>query len=97
SANSFAGIAVSSYTVDATKGNWQYSTNGGSSWTALASATTIAAITLNGSDLDGSVASFKITSLPVHGTLSADAGLTDTLLVGESVTATGNAATVYFK
>ena len=27
SANTFAGIAISSYTVDAAKGNWQYSTN----------------------------------------------------------------------
>ena len=42
SANSFAGIAISSYTVDATKGAWQYSSNGGGSWTALGSATTAA-------------------------------------------------------
>ena len=185
SSNSFAGIAVSNYTVDTSKGAWQYSTTGGSSWSALASATTTSAITLNGSDLlrfvpaanyngaatalsanliesggpaissgatvnltgatggpthissgtvalseiinavndapdtaagsgsgnedttiavslsgsdiDGSVASFKITSLPVNGTLYADAGLTDPLLVGESVAASGNAATVYFK
>src|SRR5204862_469301 len=51
SANTFAGIAISSYTVDATKGDWQYSTNGGSSWTALGAATTAAAITLNATDL----------------------------------------------
>ena len=51
SANTFAGIAISSYTVDASKGAWQYSSNGGSSWTALGSATTAAAITLNASDL----------------------------------------------
>ena len=58
---------------------------------------TTIAVSLSGSDIDGSVASFKITSLPVNGTLYADAGLTDTLLVGETVAATGNAATVYFK
>ena len=58
---------------------------------------TTIAVSLSGSDVDGSVASFKITSLPVSGTLYADAGLTDTLLVGETVAATGNAAPVYFK
>ena len=47
SANTFSGIAISSYTVDATKGNWQYSTNSGGSWTTLASATTTTAITLD--------------------------------------------------
>jgi hypothetical protein len=51
SANSFAGIAISSYTVDASKGAWQYSSNGGGSWTALASAATTTAITLDGTDL----------------------------------------------
>ena len=47
SANTFAGIAISSYTVDAAKGNWQYSTNSGSTWTTLGSATTTTAITLD--------------------------------------------------
>src|SRR5207253_3134251 len=51
SANTFAGIAISSYTVDASKGAWQYSTDGGTSWTALGAATTTTAITLNASDL----------------------------------------------
>src|SRR5207344_2824758 len=50
SANTFAGIAISSYTVDASKGAWQYSTNGGFNWTPLAGATTTAAITLNAAD-----------------------------------------------
>ena len=50
SANSFVGIAISSHTVDASKGAWQYSTDGGSSWTPLAVATTTASITLNASD-----------------------------------------------
>ena len=51
SANTLAGIAIRSYTVDATKGNWQYSTNGGGSWTSLGNETTSAALTLNASDM----------------------------------------------
>ncbi len=51
SANTLNGIAISSYTVDATKGNWQYSTNGGSTWNTLSSATTTTAITLNAADM----------------------------------------------
>src|SRR5262249_16900330 len=51
SGNTFAGIAVSSHTVDASKGAWQYSTDGGNSWTPLGGATGTAAITLNASDL----------------------------------------------
>src|SRR6185295_15109909 len=43
-ANIFAGIAISSYTADAGKGAWQYSSNGGSNWTSLGSATATAAI-----------------------------------------------------
>jgi len=31
----FAGLRSACYTVDATKGNWQYSTNTGGSWTNL--------------------------------------------------------------
>ena len=51
SANTFAGIAISSYTVDAAKGNWQYSTNAGGSWTTLGGAATTSAITLNAADM----------------------------------------------
>ena len=49
--DTFAGIAISNYTADASKGAWQYSTNSGSSWTPLLDATTTAAITLNATDL----------------------------------------------
>ncbi|MCY2941407.1 MAG: tandem-95 repeat protein, partial [Planctomycetota bacterium] len=49
SANTFAGVAVSSYTVDSAKGNWQYSSNG-STWSNLVSATSSAAITLKATD-----------------------------------------------
>ncbi|NBT63642.1 MAG: VCBS repeat-containing protein, partial [Planctomycetia bacterium] len=41
--NTFAGVAISSYTVDASKGNWQYSTDA-TTWLNLASATITAAI-----------------------------------------------------
>jgi hypothetical protein len=44
SANAFAGIAVTSYTADATKGQWQYSSGAG--WTTLASVTGQSAATL---------------------------------------------------
>ena len=69
-------------------------TNAGSG-SGLEDAASIA-VSLSGSD-NGSVASFKITSLPANGTLYADAGLTVTLAVGNNVPATGNAATVYYK
>ena len=54
------------------------------------------AVSLSGSDLDGTVASFHIISLPANGTLYSDAGLTTVLAVGRHVAASGNAATVYF-
>ncbi|MCW5737181.1 MAG: DUF4347 domain-containing protein [Enhydrobacter sp.] len=50
-ANTFLGIAISSYTVDEAKGNWQYSTDGGGNWTTLASATSTTAIQLKATDL----------------------------------------------
>jgi VCBS repeat-containing protein len=46
---SLAGVAISSYTVDTSKGNWQYSTDG-STWLNLASATINSAITLRATD-----------------------------------------------
>ncbi|MFM8573566.1 MAG: beta strand repeat-containing protein, partial [Pirellula sp.] len=39
SANSFAGIAIALYTVNAAQGQWQYSANGTSGWTNLAGVT----------------------------------------------------------
>jgi VCBS repeat-containing protein len=53
-------------------------------------------VVLTGSDSDGTVASFKITSLPANGTLYADVGLTNPIEVNELVSATINTATVYF-
>jgi hypothetical protein len=51
SANTFAGIAISNYTANASQGAWQYSTNGGTTWVALANATAATAVTLNATDL----------------------------------------------
>ncbi len=53
-------------------------------------------VALSGSDVDGTVASFTITSLPANGLLYADVGLSTLLNLNDSVPASGNAATVYF-
>ncbi|MFO1330649.1 MAG: cadherin-like domain-containing protein, partial [Rubrivivax sp.] len=52
------------------------------------------AVVLQGSDADGSVAQFRITSLPAGATLYADAALTRALAVGDTVAASAGAATV---
>ena len=50
SANTLAGIAISNHTLDASKGAWQYSTDGGANWSALPAGSTAAAVTLVTSD-----------------------------------------------
>ena len=69
-------------------------TNAGSG-SGLENAASIA-VSLSGSDIDGTVASFRITSLPLNGTLYSDAGLTTAIVLNGTVAASGNAATVYF-
>ena len=54
------------------------------------------AVNLSGTDPDGSVAQFKITSLPSDGKLYADLALTNEITLNETVTALANAAVVYF-
>ncbi len=54
------------------------------------------AVELSGTDVDGTVASFTISSLPANGTLYADENLRTELGVAASVPASANAATVYF-
>jgi VCBS repeat-containing protein len=49
-------------------------------------------VSLSGTDPDGSVTQFKITSLPTNGTLFADAGLSNIITINEIV----SAATVFF-
>ncbi|MCX6733097.1 MAG: Ig-like domain-containing protein, partial [Candidatus Roizmanbacteria bacterium] len=47
--NTLAGVAVSANTIDATKGEWQYSADGGASWSAIGSVSTSSALLLNSS------------------------------------------------
>jgi hypothetical protein len=54
------------------------------------------AITLTGVDVDGTVASFDLSTLPVNGTLYTDAGLTTLAATAVDYAATGNALTLYF-
>ncbi len=54
------------------------------------------AVALSGSDVDGTVAAFRITSLPANGTLFDDANLTTTLAANGTVAASNNAANVFF-
>jgi VCBS repeat-containing protein len=58
---------------------------------------TTVAVTLAGGDIDGTVASFTITEVPANGTLYRDDALTQAIGIGDSVSASGNAATVYFR
>jgi VCBS repeat-containing protein len=53
-------------------------------------------VKLTGSDVDGTVASFKINDLPA-GTLFTDAAETHAVQAGDLIAATGNAATLFFK
>lgn len=50
-ANTFAGIAITSYTEDTSKGVWQYSTGGTGPWVTQGSITTDLAIVLNANDV----------------------------------------------
>ena len=56
----------------------------------------VISVVLSGTDSDGSVASFKITSLPTNGALFSDAAHTTPIAVDDAVSASSNAATVYF-
>ncbi|WP_268799492.1 retention module-containing protein [Pseudomonas huanghezhanensis] len=53
------------------------------------------AITLTGSDVDGNVSQFRLSSLPEHGTFVDANG--NTLTTSSVITASGNSATIYFK
>ena len=54
-------------------------------------------ITLTGSDIDGTVASFSLTTLPPNGTLYLDAAMTQPVSVGSVLAASGNSLTLYFR
>ncbi|MGF6092565.1 beta strand repeat-containing protein, partial [Pseudomonas sp. 18173] len=55
------------------------------------------AVQLGGSDIDGSVHHFTLTSLPANGSFYADAAGTIALTTSSAIAATANGATVYFK
>ncbi|MCA1971595.1 MAG: tandem-95 repeat protein [Caenispirillum sp.] len=63
--------------------------------TGLEDAASIA-ITLTGSDVDGTVTHFRLTSLPANGQLYADAALTTLVVAGTDYAATGQSLTLYF-
>ena len=51
SANTLAGIAISAHDIDSSKGAWQYSTDGGTTWLALPASSAASAVTLVTTDL----------------------------------------------
>ena len=53
-------------------------------------------VTITGSDIDGTVDSFSLSSLPTDGTLYTDAGLTTVAVTGTDYAAAGNSLTLYF-
>ena len=53
-------------------------------------------VTITGSDSDGTVDSFSLSSLPTNGTLYTDAGLTTVAATGTDYGAAGNSLTLYF-
>ena len=68
----------------------------GNSNTGLEDATYIT-VTLNGTDADGTVVSFNLSSLPANGALYLDAALTQLVPTGTDISASGNALQLYFK
>ena len=54
------------------------------------------AVTLAGGDVDGTVQSFALGTLPANGTLYTDAGLTTAAATGTDYAASGEALTLYF-
>ncbi|MCZ6846397.1 MAG: calcium-binding protein, partial [Alphaproteobacteria bacterium] len=53
-------------------------------------------VTITGSDVDGTVDSFSLSSLPTNGTLYTDDGLTTVATTGTDYTASGGSLTLYF-
>ncbi|MDB5773636.1 MAG: hypothetical protein JWM42_4010, partial [Burkholderia sp.] len=55
------------------------------------------AITLIGTDVDGTVGSFRVTSLPTTGMLYRDGAATTPVVAGAAISANGNKLTLYYK
>ena len=64
--------------------------------TGLEDATSIP-VTITGTDIDGTVASFNLSNLPSNGALYLDAAMTILVTTGTDIAASGNALTLYFK
>ena len=66
--------------------------------TASGNEDNIIAVSLSGTDVDGTVASFKLSTLPANGSFySNSAGTGTALTTTDVITATSNGATIYFK
>jgi hypothetical protein len=66
--------------------------------TASGNEDNIIAVSLSGTDVDGTVASFKLSTLPSNGSFySNSAGTGTALTTTDVITATSNGATIYFK
>ncbi|MFZ2651434.1 MAG: DUF4347 domain-containing protein, partial [Burkholderiaceae bacterium] len=57
---------------------------------------TLLSVSLTGSDVDGSVASFTVQALPLNGTLYLDAGRSTAIVAGTAYAASAGALTLYF-
>ena len=58
---------------------------------------TIQTLVLRGTDVDGSIDHFMVSSLPAHGVLYRDAALTQPVTTTMGIAATQNSATLYFR
>ena len=65
-------------------------------WNGTSNEDNHAAITLNGTDTDGTVDAFLITTLPAHGTLYTDATLTTAVTTPGNYTASNDQLTLHF-
>ncbi|MFK7915470.1 MAG: Ig-like domain-containing protein [Pseudomonadales bacterium] len=86
-------VATGSTTVDITAVNDEPTTPDSS---AAGFEDTVLAITLTGADVDGTVVSFEISSLPANGTLYTDAALTDPIVAFNTYAATSEQLVLYF-
>ncbi|MDT9105896.1 Ig-like domain-containing protein, partial [Escherichia coli] len=57
----------------------------------------VIAVTLHGTDVDGTGASFKLASMAANGTFYTDSSATTALTLNSVINAASNAATIYFK
>ncbi|MDE2416865.1 MAG: retention module-containing protein [Burkholderiales bacterium] len=65
--------------------------------TATGNEDSLIPVTISGTDIDGVVASFALSSLPKNGRLYLDAAMTQLAPIGTVLSASGNALTLYFK